>query len=521
MPRDNVLYVGLPAAADATSRRNEVQTAPTHVKPARSEGPDVFPAGGSDRRGRYSSGEVPAIQLLSLQATVGNAAVAGLLRPHTGTGAGLQVCEPQPPGEPPSTQRSVVGDLAGEVAGAVGGLWDDITSRATSFGVDLSGIDVSALGADMLSWLKSAGSSVWSCLKALGKKAVEILVAVGTAAFEKLSTLGVMEWTFISSVPVRLARLVIDSWEAIVGALSWLGSGLAGAAAEAWDALLETFKWLAQGLEGALGWLGGALAGAAGWALDFVTSPSTDKLLDGMLAALSWVWDGIGSFKQWSWQGLAAAAEWAKKGTADFAKWLWDGVIEGAPLAGEIILHLMELVGVGEALEILYGLFNHLQPLSGAEVGASSSVHPPGLIPYELVRVDQDSVLIKIGTKLAAMVKSKVLPGAITTMHIIHAPGSLPLGTAVHELTHVAQYQLVGAVYIPQALCAQQSAAGYNYGDLTALRATGKHFSDLNREQQAALCEDYYNVTNRAKALYGGTLASLGPFIADMRAGAF
>jgi hypothetical protein len=110
-------------------------------------------------------------------------------------------------------------------------------------------------------------------------------------------------------------------------------------------------------------------------------------------------------------------------------------------------------------------------------------------------------------------------------MHIIHAPSSLTLPVAVHELTHVAQYEKVGAVYMPQALHGQGSPAGYDYkygfGSLAAARTAGQHFSDLNREQQASICEDYYKVKNGGIAEFGATEAELDPFIADMRSGAF
>jgi hypothetical protein len=458
-------------------------------------------------------------QLIQLQRTVGNTVVVELMRRHSGQAShgGHEGC----PEEPALAQRSIVGDAVGEVGGALGGLWDDITSTAESFGVDLSALNPSAVGADVLTWLKSAGSSVWSCLKAFESKAADLIGAVGRFGLEKLSTIGAMAWTFISSIPVRFWRLVVDGWDGLDGLVSWLWTGLKGEVGAEWDAVTGVFNWLLRGGAGVYGWLADAVAGGLAWAEAFIKSPSLELLRQGMLEGLSWVWSGIVDFAKWEWNGLAAAAQWAVRGLTDFGKWLWDGVLAGLTWEGEVVLHLLEYLGVGEALEVLWGLLFRLRPLSGAEQGASASVHPAGLIPYELVRVDQDSLLIKIGTQLATLVKSKVSPGAITTMHIIHAPGSFPPQTAVHELTHVAQYQLVGAVYIPQALCAQQSAASYDYGDLVALKKAGKHFSDLNREQQADLCEDYYRVNNGLPSQHGGTKASLAPFIADMRSGAF
>lgn len=199
----------------------------------------------------------------------------------------------------------------------------------------------------------------------------------------------------------------------------------------------------------------------------------------------------------------------------------WPGAT-GWPWCGQVLLHLVELIGLGEALQLLWGLIFRLRPLTEAEHAASKSVHPPGLIPYRQVRVDDDSYLIKIGTTLADWCKTKVSPRTITTMHIIHAPaGGLSMPLAVHELTHVGQYEKVGAIYMPQALHAQGSSEGYDYGNLTDARAAGKRFADFNREQQASICEDYYQVRNGMSAKFGATDAELGPFIADMRAGNF
>ncbi|MGZ4170219.1 MAG: hypothetical protein ACXVR1_00475 [Solirubrobacteraceae bacterium] len=97
----------------------------------------------------------------------------------------------------------------------------------------------------------------------------------------------------------------------------------------------------------------------------------------------------------------------------------------------------------------------------------------------------------------------------------------LDIETAVHELTHVAQYEHVGAVDMPQALHGQASEMGYDYGDLAKAHADGKHYKDFNREQQAQIAEDYYLVTHGRGGYYGGTAETLQPFIDEMRAGAF
>ena len=184
-------------------------------------------------------------------------------------------------------------------------------------------------------------------------------------------------------------------------------------------------------------------------------------------------------------------------------------------------MHLAETIGVMEALQLLWGLIFRMRPLTQPERQASEQVHAKGQIPYWKVRVDENSYLIKIGQGLAKLFGTKTSPAAITTMHVIHAPKSLSLPIAVHELTHVAQYEKVGAMYMPQALHGQGSSMGYSYGNLTTERAAGKKYRDFNREQQASIAEDYYKVKNGLTPDYGATQAELQPFIDDMRLGKF
>ena len=467
-----------------------------------------------------------------LQATVGNAAVESLLQktPQAGTRqADFQ----------PSVQRGFFSGIGRAIGGVVKGVgkaassaWRGVKRGASAAWGRISAMGASfvrgvkSLGGHVVHWLEAAGDAVWRAVKWFGNKAVAVIKAIGTAAFEKLSLLGALAWNFITSIPERFWRLLVDGWHAVTGIIGWLGSGLMGLAGRVADAVAGIFSWLKMGVSGALGWLRGALMGGAAWAIDFISHPSLDKLRDGMLGALGWVWSGIKGFAAWGWQGVVAAAKWAWSGMKAFASWVWNGVVSGAIWIGKVALHLLELLGAGEALQFVWGLLFKMRKLTGAEIGASMSVHPSGLIPYQQIRVDDDSMLIKIGTTLASLFRTKVSPGAITTMHIIHAPkGGLALDVMVHELTHVAQYELVGAVYMPEALHAQNTAAGYDYVypylTMTEARKAGVHFASLNREQQASLCEDYYRLNNGVPANYSGTLAELAPYITEERAQKF
>jgi hypothetical protein len=68
------------------------------------------------------------------------------------------------------------------------------------------------------------------------------------------------------------------------------------------------------------------------------------------------------------------------------------------------------------------------------------------------------------------------------------------LDILTHELVHVFQYQLVGSVYIWQALKAQRTE-GYGYGGWEALAEDPRPaYWSFNREQQGQIVQDYYRL---------------------------
>lgn len=406
------------------------------------------------------------------------------------------------------------------VGSAVGSAWSTAT-RYLGSAASWVWHGLQSLGHDVLNWLSMAGRAVWEAIKWFGGVAWDGIKWLGSFLWEKLSLLGSLVWSWISNLPFRFWRYVVHLWDGITGVLGWLWTGLKGAAGWVWDAVVGVFSWLGRGLRGALAWLGDGLSRAAAWAVSFISSPSLSALWHGLLGVVSWLGRGVKGLLSWGWNGIVAAAVWAWRGLKGLGLWLWDGVLRGLVWMGTLLLYLAEFWGVGELLQFLYGLIFRLRRLTAAEVAASLVVHAGGQVPYWQVRVDDNSILIRIGTTLASWFKTKVSPGAITTMHIIHLPaGGVGLEVMVHELTHVAQYQRVGAIYMPQALHAQNTA-GYNYGNLAAAAAAGKHFSNFNREQQASMCEDYYLARSGGATAYGGTVATLQPFIDEMRGGGF
>ncbi|MGK0364846.1 MAG: hypothetical protein ACI85O_001906 [Saprospiraceae bacterium] len=113
-------------------------------------------------------------------------------------------------------------------------------------------------------------------------------------------------------------------------------------------------------------------------------------------------------------------------------------------------------------------------------------------INYDRVRIDN---LGLIGPRQFRM--------CYVSFYTINSWGNMSNHLLVHEMMHVWQYQKMGAVYIPRALTAQNSAMGYNYGGLCALEGaieTGQGLKAFNLEQQADIITDYYLLREGYKA---------------------
>ncbi len=410
--------------------------------------------------------------------------------------------------------RSVVSTVAGGVSSA----WNAAT---TWLGGAASSVwsGIKSLGSTALSWLSSAGSHVWAAVKWFGNKAFDVIKEIGTALWEKLSILGTNVWSYISNLPKRLWRKIVHGWEGITGAIGWAWSGLSSAAKHLWQGVKGVFRWLGQGVEGAINWLVTGVTNGFDWAIDFIQHPSLDKLWNALTGSLSWAWSGLKGFAKWGWDGVVGAAVWAWQGLKGFGSWIWDGIKSGGMWLLQLLLYSLETAGLFEAAQILWGLIFRMRKLTQPEIDASKVVHPAGMIPYSLIRVDEDSLV------------SRISGGAVTTFHVLHFPkGGVSIDVVVHELTHVAQYESVGAVYIPQALHAQSkygrsggkgTRSAYDYerdGPLATQRAAGKKFKDLNRESQAELVQDYYKCKT---ATPPDPCTDLVPFIDDMQHNSF
>ena len=176
---------------------------------------------------------------------------------------------------------------------------------------------------------------------------------------------------------------------------------------------------------------------------------------------------------------------------------------------------LFDLLRLPWLFELLWKLVTNGSRLTQEEIDTATSVFGTNAIRYRSVRMATGGVL----PLFFRLNKGR----AFTTFYTVNLPLAElhKLDLLVHELAHVYQYEVVGSVYIPQALIAQRRE-GYLYGGwegLVEARAEGKRLTDFNREQQALIAQDYYRHVlepNRTDALAD----AYQPFIDDLRSGA-
>jgi len=294
------------------------------------------------------------------------------------------------------------------------------------------------------------------------------------------------------------------------GIFEKIGHGIAGAASTVWRGIEAVGNAAWSGIK-AIGH-GIATVGEAVWkGAKWLGSQFVDKVAGVFERVMQWItqlptrvarvvrdlWEAVKSLRPWAlewWKSLADIDTWGS-----FLKWV-----------GTLVLHLFELGGGGEIVETLADLIKfNTRTLTGAEVFEASSVFGSS-IDFSLVRIDTHSLMVFIAKKLKGYTKGR----EFTTFHTINGEeGSIEIDTLIHELTHVWQYQQVGAIYMPQAIHAQGTAAGYNYGGISGLqsaKAAGKGIRTFNREQQAQIVQDYFRIRKKLSPMVGGgTLADL------------
>ncbi len=94
------------------------------------------------------------------------------------------------------------------------------------------------------------------------------------------------------------------------------------------------------------------------------------------------------------------------------------------------------------------------------------------------------------------------------SFYTINSWGGMPNALLIHEAMHIWQYQQLGILYIPLALRAQRSKAGYDYGgwqQLQLIQHQGGTIWAFNLEQQADICADYYRLKEGYPVVWGAT----------------
>ena len=149
---------------------------------------------------------------------------------------------------------------------------------------------------------------------------------------------------------------------------------------------------------------------------------------------------------------------------------------------------------VHKPIEKIWHLLTNISPLNENEIEAASKVLGAASIRYSAVRVAEGRIL-----KLTPWLHKR-RPFVVFHTINFHKPrdnSKKHLSTMVHELTHVYQFEVVGSIYLWQALRVQWAEGGnaYKYGDWQGLKAksdVGWHFRDYCREQQGQIAQDYY-----------------------------
>ncbi len=403
-----------------------------------------------------------------------------------GRTAGIQVRKT----EEPLLQGSFFGDVWAGIKGVAGSIWEGV---------------------------KVVGGAIWKGLTAAAEWTWGALKKLGNWGWDALQSVGAWIWDIITETPLRVWRLLTYIGSGIVGVVSWLWKGVRGSLAHLWEAVKGVFTWAGKGVVGFFSWIWEGLKGGGRWAWRLLQGDFSG-FWEGIGGIFSWLGGGAVRLAQWGWTGLKAAALWAWEGAKGVGKWLWEGLLAGSAWVGQLVAKLLDLAGFGEIMDLLWQILKfNTRSLTATEIAEAKKVFGDS-IPYWQVRVDEYSLIAKIGGWL----KGGVSMG-VTTFHTVNfnqkitpSPGSADMAWLVHEVTHVSQMEHAGMQYIGEAVHAQ-TTTGYGYGGtagLTADRAAGKHFRDYNREQQAQIAGDYYS----AHAA-GRPTGPFDPFIVELRNG--
>jgi hypothetical protein len=185
----------------------------------------------------------------------------------------------------------------------------------------------------------------------------------------------------------------------------------------------------------------------------------------------------------------------------------------------KLLCELFDLLGGPAVFQFGWHILTRTSRLTEAEIATISQVLGPDRSWYGRVRISDGRIL--------SWIFKRNRDRAFTTFRTINLPAegrySRPnLKLLVHEMVHVRQFEVVGSVYIWQALRAQR-AEGYSYGGWSQLAEDwhrGRRLKDYNREQQGQIAEDYYgDVLGPGLPPNDPIREAFEPLIEELRAG--
>ncbi len=317
--------------------------------------------------------------------------------------------------------------------GFLGNLWGGIKRGASSVGSGIaSGVRSVGRG------IRSVGSAAWSGIRSVAGYSWNVLRSAGSWV-----------WNLAAEAPTRIWRILQHVGSAIIGNLSRAFSKVKNALGSVWQTAGRLFSWLKEGIPGMFAWIWSGLRRGANWAYRVLTG-DFNALVEGISNMLSSLGNGVVTLIRSARDGLKVAVVWALRGVKSTAIWLGRALLSSAAWAGRLVAKLLDLVGFGEIMDLLFNIIKiNTRTLNAVERQEATKVFRSS-INYGQVRIDEASLIALIG---AFFSKSKGM--GVTLFHTINfnkkiaaAPGNGDMRWLVHELTHVSQYEHVGSQYI-------------------------------------------------------------------------
>ncbi len=158
---------------------------------------------------------------------------------------------------------------------------------------------------------------------------------------------------------------------------------------------------------------------------------------------------------------------------------------------GRLVFKTLDALQIPEMTDFVWQLVKRrTRKMTSVEIAEAKKVFGDSL-PYHKIRIDEGSVLAKIGASINGTHQMGVVffHTINFTRKIDGLACSNDMAWLIHELIHVAQMEHIGSQYIGEAAHAQVTT-GYDYGGVRGL--ANKCFADFNREQQGEIVRHYY-----------------------------